>query len=155
VAARLPEELSTTSPRSPTTCAVFLLGRLFLSVQHFLTGDGTMAETFQNMGVLLLTLNPRGLDAAVLRGVQRPHDGAAAGASAQALQNRAGQILGRGHHACLLMTVGTLIDLVPLYLFGNPETTTILSGSWVVLLGMAAWRWPVLLALTQPDSSRR
>ena len=38
----------------------------------------------------------------------------------------------------LLMTVGTLIDLVPLYLFGNPETTTVLSGYvGFVLLGMA------------------
>jgi ABC-2 type transport system permease protein len=38
----------------------------------------------------------------------------------------------------LLMTAGTLIDLVPLYLFGNPETLTILSGYiGFVLLGMA------------------
>ena len=38
----------------------------------------------------------------------------------------------------LLMTAGTLIDLVPLYLFGNPETTTILAGYLgFVLLGMA------------------
>jgi len=36
------------------------------------------------------------------------------------------------------MTAATLIDLVPLYLFGNPETTTILSGYiGFVLLGMA------------------
>jgi ABC-2 type transport system permease protein len=38
----------------------------------------------------------------------------------------------------LLMTVGTMIDLVPLYLFGDPETTTILAGYiGFVLLGMA------------------
>jgi ABC-2 type transport system permease protein len=38
----------------------------------------------------------------------------------------------------LQTTAGTLIDLVPLYLFGNPETTTILAGYiGFVLLGMA------------------
>src|SRR5262249_29833120 len=38
----------------------------------------------------------------------------------------------------MLMTAGTLIDLVPLYLFGNPQTTTIVAGYvGVGLLGMA------------------
>jgi ABC-2 type transport system permease protein len=38
-----------------------------------------------------------------------------------------------------LMTAGTLVDLVPLYLFGTPETTTILAGYiGFVLLGMAS-----------------
>jgi ABC-2 type transport system permease protein len=38
----------------------------------------------------------------------------------------------------LLMTAGTFIDLVPLYLFGNPQTTTIVAGYiGFVLLGMA------------------
>jgi ABC-2 type transport system permease protein len=38
----------------------------------------------------------------------------------------------------LMMTVGTWIDLVPLYLFGDPATTTICSGYiGFVLLGMA------------------
>jgi ABC-2 type transport system permease protein len=38
----------------------------------------------------------------------------------------------------LLIATGTLIDLVPLYLFGTPETLTILSGYLgFVLLGMA------------------
>jgi ABC-2 type transport system permease protein len=38
----------------------------------------------------------------------------------------------------LLMTAGTLIDLVPLYLFGNPHTKTIVAGYiGFVLLGMA------------------
>jgi ABC-2 type transport system permease protein len=36
------------------------------------------------------------------------------------------------------MTVGTFIDLLPLYLFGNPQTTTIISGYiGFFLLGMA------------------
>jgi ABC-2 type transport system permease protein len=38
----------------------------------------------------------------------------------------------------LLMTAGTFIDLVPLYLFGNPQTTTIVAGYiGFILLGMA------------------
>jgi len=38
----------------------------------------------------------------------------------------------------LLITAGTLIDLVPLYVFGTPETMTILAGYiGFVLLGMA------------------
>jgi len=38
----------------------------------------------------------------------------------------------------LLISVGTVVDLVPLYLFGTPETATILAGYiGFVLLGMA------------------
>lgn len=38
----------------------------------------------------------------------------------------------------LLMTFGTAINLIPLYMYGNPETTTILSGYiGFILLGMA------------------
>src|SRR2546428_8080654 len=38
----------------------------------------------------------------------------------------------------LLISVGTVVDLVPLYIFGTPETTTILAGYiGFVLLGMA------------------
>ena len=38
----------------------------------------------------------------------------------------------------LLMTAGTFIDLIPMYLFAEPETTTILSGYLgFVLLGLA------------------
>ena len=38
----------------------------------------------------------------------------------------------------LLMMFGTAINLIPLYLYGNPETTTIVSGYiGFALLGMA------------------
>jgi ABC-2 type transport system permease protein len=38
----------------------------------------------------------------------------------------------------MMIAAGTLVDLVPLYLFGNPETTTILAGYLgFLLLGMA------------------
>lgn len=38
----------------------------------------------------------------------------------------------------MLMAAGTLVDLIPLYLFGAPDTSTIISGYLgFVLLGMA------------------
>jgi ABC-2 type transport system permease protein len=38
----------------------------------------------------------------------------------------------------LLMTLGTMIDLIPLYLYGNPQTNTIIAGYiGFILLGMA------------------
>src|SRR5438046_10350778 len=47
------------SPIAYYVVAVFLLGTgYFFLYNIFLTGDATMAETFQNMGVLLLTLIP-------------------------------------------------------------------------------------------------
>ena len=55
------KELSTyfRSPIAYYVVAVFLLGTgYFFLYNIFLTGDATMAETFQNMGVLLLTLIP-------------------------------------------------------------------------------------------------
>jgi gliding motility-associated transport system permease protein len=39
----------------------------------------------------------------------------------------------------LLMTVGTAVNLIPLYMYGSPETTNILSGYiGFLLLGMAS-----------------
>jgi len=57
--------------------------------------------------------------------------------------------IGRGHArvrstlsgaaVVLLMTAATAIDLIPLYLYGNPETKTILSGYiGFLLLGLAS-----------------
>src|SRR5207244_11373640 len=47
------------SPIAYFVVAVFLLGTgYFFLYNIFLTGDATMAQTFQNMGVLLLTLIP-------------------------------------------------------------------------------------------------
>src|SRR6059058_5059070 len=102
------------SPIAYFVVAVFLLGTgYFFLYNIFLTGDATMAETFQNMGVLLLTLIP------------------VVSMRLFSAEYTAGTML-------LLMTAGTLIDLVPLYLFGNPETTTIVAGYiGFVLLGMA------------------
>jgi len=134
------KELSTyfRSPIAYYVVAVFLLGTgYFFLYNIFLTGEATMAETFQNMGVLLLTLIP-----VVSMRLFSAEYSARTMELLLALPLKPWQIvLGKYFGAVtmlLLMTVGTLIDLVPLYLFGTPETTTVLSGYvGFVLLGMA------------------
>src|SRR5437762_4723543 len=108
--------------------SVFLLGTgYFFLYNIFLTGDATMAETFQNMGVLLLTLIPvvsmRLFSAEYTAGTME----LLLSLPLAPWQIVLGKYLG-AVTMLLLMTAGTLIDLVPLYLFGNPETTTIVAG---------------------------
>ena len=126
------------SPIAYFVVAVFLLGTgYFFLYNIFLTGDATMAETFQNMGVLLLTLIPvvsmRLFSAEYTAGTME----LLLSLPLEPWQIVLGKYLG-AVTILLLMTAGTLIDLVPLYLFGNPETTTIVAGYiGFVLLGMA------------------
>jgi ABC-2 type transport system permease protein len=126
------------SPIAYFVVAVFLVGTgYFFTYNIFLTGNATMTETFQNMGILLLLVLP----VVSMRLFASEHN---AGTMELLLtlpltpwQIVLGKYLG-AVTMLLLMTAGTLIDLVPLYLFGNPETTTILSGYiGFVLLGMA------------------
>ena len=126
------------SPIAYFVVAVFLVGTgYFFTYNIFLTGVATMAETFQNMGVLLLLVIP------VVS--MRLFSGEYQAGTMELLQTLPLKpwqvVLGKYLGAVtilLLMTVGTGIDLVPLYLFGTPETTTILSGYiGFVLLGMA------------------
>jgi ABC-2 type transport system permease protein len=126
------------SPIAYYVVAVFLLGTgYFFLYNVFLSGETTMAGTFQNMGLLLVTLAPvismRLLAAEYTAG------------TAELLltlplspwQLVTGKYLGVVT-ILLVVTAGTLVDLVPLYLFGTPETTTILAGYLgFVLLGMA------------------
>jgi len=126
------------SPIAYHVVSVFLLGTgYFFLYNVFLTGETTMAGTFQNMGILLTTLVPvisMRLFAAEL----------SAGTAELLLtlplspwQIVVGKYLG-AVTILLLMAAGTTVDLVPLYLFGTPETTTILAGYiGFVLLGMA------------------
>lgn len=125
------------SPIAYFVVAVFLLGTgYFFLYNVFLTGDATMAETFQSMGVLLLSLAP----VLSMRLFAAEHN---AGTMELLLtlplepwQIVAGKYLG-AVTILLVITAGTLIDLIPLYLFGHPETTTILAGYLgFVLLGM-------------------
>jgi ABC-2 type transport system permease protein len=126
------------SPIAYFVVAVFLLGTGYFFIYNiFLTGVGTMNETFQNMGILLVTLIP------VM--TMRLFSGEYSGRTMELLmtlplkpwQIVVGKYVG-AVTMLLLMTVATGINLIPLYLFGNPETSTILSGYLgFFLLGMA------------------
>lgn len=126
------------SPIAYFVIAVFLLGTGYFFIYNiFLTGIGTMDQTFQNMGILLITLMP------VL--TMRLFSGEYSGRTMELLvtlplkpwQIVLGKYLG-AVSILALMTAATAINLVPLFLYGNPETTTILSGYLgFMLLGMA------------------
>jgi ABC-2 type transport system permease protein len=126
------------SPIAYYVVAVFLLGTgYFFLYNVFLSGETTMAGTFQNMGILLTTLVP------VIS--MRLFSAEFSAGTAELLltlplepwQIVLGKYLG-AVTILLLMTAGTAVNLVPLYLFGTPETTTILAGYiGFVLLGMA------------------
>jgi len=126
------------SPIAYFVVAVFLLGTgYFFLYDIFLTGDATMTPTFQHMGILLMILAPvlsmRLFSAEYTAGTME---------LLLTLPLRPWQIvLGKYLGALTILAAiaaGTLIDLVPLYLFGNPETMTIVSGYLgFLLLGMA------------------
>ena len=126
------------SPIAYFVVAVFLVGTgYFFTYNIFFTGIATMTETFQNMGILLLLILP-----AVSMRLFAAEYGAGTIELLQTLPLRSWQVVvGKYLGAVtilLLMSAGTLIDLVPLYLFGDPETTTILAGYiGFLLLGMA------------------
>jgi ABC-2 type transport system permease protein len=140
VAAVYQKELGTyfRSPIAYYVVAVFLLGTgYFFLYNIFFTGETTMAGTLSNMGILLVTLSP-------LISMRLFAAEFSAG-TAELLQTLPlttwdivlGKYLG-AVTILLLIAVGTLVDLVPLYLFGTPETTTIMAGYLgFVLLGMA------------------
>jgi ABC-2 type transport system permease protein len=127
------------SPIAYFVVSVFLLGTGYLFGSNlFMTGIGTMSDTFQNMGALLLMLIP------VI--TMRLFAGEYTGRTMELLmtlpltprQIVLGKYLGAAT-IFLLMTAATAINLIPLYLYGNPETKTILSGYiGFLLLGLAS-----------------
>jgi len=126
------------SPIAYYVVAVFLLGSgYFFLYNIFLGGETAMAGTFQNMGVLLLTLAP----VISMRLMATEYS---AGTAELLLtlpltpwQIVLGKFLGAAT-ILLLIIAGTLVDLIPLYFFGTPETTTILAGYLgFLLLGLA------------------
>jgi gliding motility-associated transport system permease protein len=126
------------SPIAYYVVSVFLLGTgYFFLYNVFMVGETGMDGTFRNMGILLVTLAPL-ISMRLLAGEYN------AGTAELLLtlplhpwQIVVGKYLG-AVTILLLITTGTLIDLVPLYLFGTPETTTIVAGYLgFVLLGMA------------------
>jgi len=126
------------SPIAYYVVAVFLVGTgYFFLYNVLLTGETTMAGTFQNMGILLVSLAP-----VISMRLFAAEYSAGTAELLMTLPLTPWQIvLGKFLGAVTILlsiTAGTLIDLVPLYLFGTPETTTILSGYLgFVLLGMA------------------
>jgi ABC-2 type transport system permease protein len=110
---------------------------LFFSYNMFMTGSASMTETFRNMGILLLTVSPL----VSMRLFSAEYSGRTMELLATLPLKPWEIVLGKFLGAVtilLLMTAGTLIDLVPLYLFGNPQTATIVAGYiGFVLLGMA------------------
>ncbi len=126
------------SPIAYFVLAVFLLGTgYFFTYNMFLSGSASMTETFRNMGILLLTVSPL----MSMRLFAAEYSGRTMELLATLPLAPWEIVLGKFLGAVtilLLMTAGTLIDLVPLYLFGNPQTTTIVAGyTGFVLLGMA------------------
>jgi ABC-2 type transport system permease protein len=126
------------SPIAYYVVAVFLLGTgYFFLYNIFLTGETTMAGTFQNMGVLLVTLAP----VISMRLFSAEYSGGTAELLLTLPLSPWQVVLGKYLGAVtilLLICGGTLVDLVPLYLFGTPETSTIAAGYLgFVLLGMA------------------
>lgn len=126
------------SPIAYFVIAVFLLGTGYFFIYNiFLTGVGTMNETFQNMGILVITLMP------VI--TMRLFSGEYTGRTMELLMTlplKPWQIvLGKYLGAVTILaltTFATGINLVPLYLYGNPETSNILAGYiGFLLLGMA------------------
>jgi len=126
------------SPIAYYVVAVYLLGAgYFFLYNIFLAGETAMAGTFQNMGVLLITLAP-------LISMRLFAAEYSAGTAELLLtlplapwQIVLGKYLG-AMSILLLIAAGTVINLVPLYVFGTPETLTIVSGYiGFVLLGMA------------------
>ena len=139
------------SPIAYFAISVFLIGTgYFYTYNVFLGGTVTMDETFQNMGVLLTVVAP-----AIS---MRLFAGEWSGRTMELLltlplspwQIAAAKFLG-ALTILLLMTLGTTVDLIPIYLFSEPETLTILSGYiGFFLLGAACLAVGVLFsALTQ------
>jgi ABC-2 type transport system permease protein len=134
------KELSTyfRSPIAYFVISVFLLGTGFFFLYNvFMTGIGTMNETFQNIGILLLIVIPM----MTMRLFSLEYTGRTM-ELLMTLPLKPWQIvLGKYLGAVtmlLLMTAATCINLVPLYLYGTPETKTILAGYMgFTLLGMA------------------
>lgn len=126
------------SPIAYFVVAVYLIGTgYFFTYNVFLTGTATMTETFRNMSILLVTLLP-----IVSMRLFSAEYNARTIELLMTLPLKAWEIvLGKYLGAVtilLLMTAGSMINLIPLYLYGNPETTTIIAGYvGFVLLGMA------------------
>lgn len=126
------------SPIAYFVLAAFLLGSgYFFAYNTFLTGLATMDETFRNIGMLMIIVLP-----VVSMRLFASEYGSGTYELLATLPLAPWQIVLGKYLGALtmlgLMAAGTMVDLVPLYLFGAPETSTILAGYvGFVLLGAA------------------
>lgn len=125
------------SPIAYFVIAVFLLGTgYFFTYNIFLTGVGTMDSTLQNMGILLLIIAP----VLTMRIFSAEYNARTMELLMTLPVHTWQVVLGKYLGAVsifLLMTLATCINLIPLYLYGNPQTLNIISGYiGFILLGM-------------------
>ncbi len=126
------------SPIAYFIIAVFLLGTgYFFLYDVFTSGDAVMTQTFRSMSVLLITLLPM----VSMRLFSSEYSGRTMELLTTLPLKPWQVVLGKflGALAILLLMVGvTAINLIPMYLYGNPEWSTIFSGYFgFFLLGMA------------------
>jgi len=126
------------SPIAYFVVAVFLLGTgYFFIYEVFLTGTASMNEPFKSMGVLLLIVSP----IITMRLFSGEYNARTmellATLPLKPWQIVLGKFLG-AVTILLAMTAGTAVNLIPLYMYGSPETSNIISGYiGFLLLGMA------------------
>ncbi len=118
--------------------AVFLLGTGYFFIYNmFMTGSASLEITLQNMGILLITVVP----AITMRLFSSEYSGKTI-ELLMTLPIRpweivVGKFLGAAS-IFLLMTFATAINLIPLFLYGNPDLLATVSGYLgFVLLGLA------------------
>lgn len=126
------------SPIAYFVIAVFLLGTgYFFTYNIFLTGVGTMDQTLQNMGILLITLAP----VLTMRLFSSEYNARTMELLMTLPLSGWQVVLGKYLGAVsmlFLMTAASAINLVPLYLYGEPHTPNIVAGYLgFLLLGMA------------------
>jgi ABC-2 type transport system permease protein len=126
------------SPIAYFVIAVFLLGTgYFFLYDVFTSGDAVMTQTFRSMSVLLITLLPM----VSMRLFSSEYSGRTMELLTTLPLKPWQVVIGKyfGALTILLLMVGaTAINLIPMYLYGNPEWSTIFSGYFgFVLLGMA------------------
>ena len=126
------------SPIAYFVVAVFLLGTGYFFIYNvFLTGSATMDTTFQNMGILLLIVVP----AITMRLFSGEYNGGTMELLMTLPLRPWAIVLGKFLGAAtilLIMTIATGVNLVPLFLYGTPDATLILSGYiGFTLLGFA------------------
>lgn len=126
------------SPIAYFVIAVFLLGTgYFFLFDVFTSGDAVMTQTFRSMSVLLITLLPM----VSMRLFSSEYSGRTMELLTTLPLKPWQVVLGKYFGALvilLLMVVATMINLIPMYLYGNPEWKTIFSGYFgFFMLGMA------------------